>query len=59
MFRPAGPGGLSAPILEVWLALPLSFRGTSKLPAFLPELSFLQRREVLIQFSGRVINKYA
>lgn len=46
-------------VLEVWLTLPLSFSGTLKLPALLPELSFLQRGEVLIQFSGRVIHKYA
>ena len=57
--RLAGPGGLSVPVLEVWLTLLLSFSGTLKLPALLPELSFLQRGEVLIQFSGRVIHKYA
>lgn len=57
--RLAGPGGLSVPVLEVWLTLPLSFSGTLKLPALLPELSFLQWGEVLIQFSGRVIHKYA
>ena len=32
-------------MLEVWLTLPLSFSGTLKLPALLPELSFLQRGE--------------
>ena len=46
--RQAGPGGLSAPVLEVWLALPLSLRGTLKLPTLLPELSFLQFMAVII-----------
>lgn len=32
--RLAGPGGLSVPVLEVWLTLPLSFGGTLKLPPF-------------------------